>query len=45
MAAAVADELLARFELEGVIVRVRKPDVKLDAPVEWTAATVERRRP
>ena len=45
MAAAVADELLARFALEGARVRVRKPDVKLEAPVEWTAATVERRRP
>lgn len=45
MAAAVADELLRRFELEGARVRVRKPDVRLEAPVEWTAATVERRRP
>ena len=45
MAAAVADELLARFELESARVRVRKPDVKLEAPVAWTAATVERRRP
>jgi 7,8-dihydroneopterin aldolase/epimerase/oxygenase len=45
MAAAVADELLSRFELDGARVRVRKPDVKLEAPVEWTAATVERRRP
>jgi 7,8-dihydroneopterin aldolase/epimerase/oxygenase len=45
MAAAVAYELLTRFELEAARVRVRKPDVKLEAPVEWTAATVERRRP
>ena len=45
MAAAVADELLSRFELEAARVRVRKPDVQLEAPVEWTAATVERRRP
>jgi dihydroneopterin aldolase len=45
MAAAVADALLARFELESVRVRVRKPQVELAAPVEWTAATVERRRP
>ena len=45
MAAAVSDALLARFELEAARVRVRKPDVKLEAPVEWTAATVERRRP
>jgi dihydroneopterin aldolase len=45
MAGAVADELLARFPLEAAKVRVRKPDVKLALPVEWTAATVERRRP
>lgn len=45
MAAAVAEELLQRFALDGARVRVRKPDVKLEAPVEWTAATVDRRRP
>jgi dihydroneopterin aldolase len=45
MAAAVADALLERFRLEAARVRVRKPDVRLEVPVEWTAATVERRRP
>jgi 7,8-dihydroneopterin aldolase/epimerase/oxygenase len=46
MAAAVAAELLERFEVvESARVRVRKPAVQLAAPVEWTAATVERRRP
>jgi dihydroneopterin aldolase len=45
MAAAVADALVARFELEAARVRVRKPEVRLEAPVVWTAATVERRRP
>jgi dihydroneopterin aldolase len=45
MAAAVADALLERFSLEGVRVRVRKPGVRLGVPVEWTAASVERRRP
>jgi dihydroneopterin aldolase len=45
MAAAVAAALLERFELESARVRVRKPAVRLSAPVEWTAATVERRRP
>lgn len=44
LAAAVADELLARFDAERVRVRVRKPDVGLDPPVEWSAATVERWR-
>jgi dihydroneopterin aldolase len=42
LAAAIADELLARFPVARVRVRVRKPEVKLNAPVEWTAATVER---
>jgi 7,8-dihydroneopterin aldolase/epimerase/oxygenase len=44
LAAAIADELLTQFELSRVRVRVRKPAVKLDAPVEFTAATIERRR-
>jgi 7,8-dihydroneopterin aldolase/epimerase/oxygenase len=45
MAAAVAEAILSQFPLEGARVRVRKPDVRLEVPVEWTAATVERRRP
>jgi dihydroneopterin aldolase len=45
MAAAVAELLLERFPVECVRVRVRKPAVRLEAPVEWTAASVERRRP
>jgi dihydroneopterin aldolase len=44
LAAAVADALLSRFPLERARVRVRKPAVRLDVPVEWTAATVERSR-
>jgi dihydroneopterin aldolase len=42
LAAAVADTLLERFPVSRVRVRVRKPEVLLDAPVEWTAATIER---
>jgi dihydroneopterin aldolase len=42
LAAAVADELMARFGLDGVRVRVRKPDVRLTVPVEFSAAVVER---
>jgi dihydroneopterin aldolase len=42
LAAAIADTLLERFPVARVRVRVRKPQVKLDAPIEWTAATVER---
>ena len=45
MAAAVADALVERFDLEAARVRVRKPAAQLEAPVEWTAATVEKRKP
>jgi 7,8-dihydroneopterin aldolase/epimerase/oxygenase len=44
LAAAVADELVERFPLERVRVRVRKPDVRLDPSAEFSAATVERSR-
>ena len=44
LAAAVADALLERFPVERAKVRVRKPEVRLDAPVEYAAATVERAR-
>jgi len=44
LAAATAETLLARFPVERVRVRVRKPDVRLDAPVEHSAVTVERER-
>lgn len=44
LAAAAADDLLARFPAERVRVRVRKPDVRLDTPVDWSAVTVERTR-
>jgi len=42
LAAAVADDLVEHFPVSRVRVRVRKPEVKLEAPVEYTAATVER---
>jgi 7,8-dihydroneopterin aldolase/epimerase/oxygenase len=44
LAAAIADDLLDNFPVSAVRVRVRKPEVRLDAPVEHTAATVERAR-
>lgn len=44
LAAAIADEIIDRFEVSHVRVRVRKPEVLLEAPVEHTAATVERYR-
>lgn len=44
LAAAVADALLERFPAEHVRVRVRKPEVELDPPVEFAAVTAERSR-
>jgi dihydroneopterin aldolase len=44
LAAAVADDLVEHFRVSRVRVRVRKPEVRLEAPVEHTAATVERVR-
>jgi 7,8-dihydroneopterin aldolase/epimerase/oxygenase len=44
LAAAVADALLERFPVSRVSVRVRKPDVRLDPPVEWSAVSVVRER-
>jgi 7,8-dihydroneopterin aldolase/epimerase/oxygenase len=42
LATAVADALLARFQIESVSVRVRKPDVVLDPPVEYAAVRATR---
>jgi 7,8-dihydroneopterin aldolase/epimerase/oxygenase len=44
LAAEVAVALLERFPLERLRVRVRKPQVQLGAPVDYSAATVERAR-
>ncbi|MGH3022274.1 MAG: dihydroneopterin aldolase [Gaiellaceae bacterium] len=44
LAAAIADDLVERFPATRVRVRVRKPEVRLAAPAEFTAATVERQR-
>lgn len=44
LAAAVADALLEHFPASRVRVRVRKPEVRLGAPAEHTAATIERVR-
>lgn len=45
LAGAIADGVMERFAaVEGVRVRVRKPDVVLDPPVEHAAVIVERRR-
>ena len=42
--AAVADALVDRFHVSRARVRVRKPEVRLAAEAEYTAATVERGR-
>jgi dihydroneopterin aldolase len=44
LAAALAEALLQTFPVAAARVRVRKPDVRLDPPVEYSAVTVERRR-
>lgn len=43
-AAAIADGLLAEWPVTAVRVRVRKPEVVLDPPVEYVAVSVERTR-
>ena len=42
LATAVANELVARFPVEEVRVRVRKPEVVLEPPVEYAAVSVVR---
>jgi 7,8-dihydroneopterin aldolase/epimerase/oxygenase len=45
LAGAIVDGALGRFpSVEWIRVRVRKPDVVLDPPVEYAAAIVERSR-
>ena len=44
LAATVADAMLARFPARSVRVRVRKPQVQLGVPADYTAASVRRER-
>jgi 7,8-dihydroneopterin aldolase/epimerase/oxygenase len=44
LAAAAADALIERFPISRASVRVRKPQVELEAPAQFTAATIERMR-
>lgn len=44
LAGALAETLLGRFPLKRVRVRVRKPEVVLDRPVDHAAVVVERHR-
>lgn len=46
LAGAIADGIIERFpSVQRARVRVRKPDVVLDPPVEFAAVIVERERP
>ena len=42
LATEIADAVLARFPVVRVRVRVRKPEVRLEPPVEFSAVAVER---
>jgi dihydroneopterin aldolase len=44
LAAAVADALIEQFPISRARVRVRKPEVRLEPPAAFTAATIERTR-
>jgi dihydroneopterin aldolase len=44
LAASIADSLLERFPSSRARVRVRKPEVRLDATVDFTAAIADRTR-
>jgi dihydroneopterin aldolase len=44
LAATIADAMLARFPARSVRVRVRKPEVQLGVPADYTAASVRRER-
>jgi 7,8-dihydroneopterin aldolase/epimerase/oxygenase len=45
LAGAVADAIVERFPVQRVHVCARKPKVRLDPPVEYSAVTVERCSP
>jgi 7,8-dihydroneopterin aldolase/epimerase/oxygenase len=44
LASTLAEALLTRFPVDAARVRVRKPQVRLDPPVDYSAVTAERRR-
>jgi 7,8-dihydroneopterin aldolase/epimerase/oxygenase len=44
LASTLAERLLGRFPVDAARVRVSKPQVQLDPPVDYSAVTVERRR-
>lgn len=44
LAAVIADEIMARFPVEGVGITVHKPQAPIGGPFDDVAVTVERRR-
>ena len=44
LAARLAESLLARFPIEGVRIRVRKPEVPLSGPLAWAGVEISRWR-
>lgn len=44
LAETIAAQLLALDRVSGVTVRVRKPEVKLAGPLEWSGVEIHRRR-
>ncbi|MEO8438013.1 MAG: dihydroneopterin aldolase [Chloroflexota bacterium] len=45
LAEAISHELLADFDIDGVTVRVRKPKVQLDGPLDYAGVEIQRQRP
>jgi dihydroneopterin aldolase len=45
LAEAISHELLADFDVTEVGVRVRKPEVKLDGPLDYAGVEIHRQRP
>jgi dihydroneopterin aldolase len=44
LAEAISHELLADFEVAEVIVRLRKPEVRLEGPLDYAGVEIQRRR-
>ena len=44
LAEAISHEILADFDVGEVVVRVRKPKVKLDGPLDYAGVEITRRR-
>jgi dihydroneopterin aldolase len=45
LAEAISHELLADFPITEVVVRIRKPEVKLGGPLDHASVEIRRRRP